>query len=696
MGTREILARGAALALILCLPWPRASAEEGGEKIEIASVEIEALLDLSVEAVTLKEERASLAPASVFVLSGDDLRRQGFRTLWEALRTVPGLFGYADGLYPLVGVRGLGTLQDLTTRLLVLVDGHPLNNSLGIGESYVGRDLPIPLAAVRRLEVIKGPVGSVYGPNAYLGVLNLVTTGGPAEAEVSAHGEGAQRAVRGGGAAAVASGEGAGVSWFASAEGYGSRGLDWSFPELAAQTDRPVPAGGRITGMDRARAFQGYARVGWRGLTGSAACGDFRRGLPSAPWLSTIGDPRNALENMTCFAQLAFSHALSSSLSLDARVSYDHFRYWDDLAYPPPPASFGFFKDYGRDSWISGDLRLGWRPFSSTRLVTGATVEAHDTVQHSYVPGLRSVIDDPEGGIGVGPIAKDYRTLNAYLLAEQALGSSVTLHGALTLYEHQLFGHRFTPKVAVVWQPTASDVLKALWSDGFRAPTAAEAFFEDGTSYLPNPKLRPETVRSFELAYERRLGGIASVTLSAFQNHYGDLIHFETIPAPGVVDPAPDDYRQISVNGGSLRLRGLELAATVRWREYVQAWGGFNLQEVDEPSRPNFPSWTANFAVSTRALWRPLTLSVNGAACGRRAKDPTVPGAGAGTSVDPALLLNLFASLEVPRAAGLSLELGVQNLLDAAALDPVPGDFAPISAMAQPARTFRAGLRYRF
>ena len=697
---RKLRTRAFAVALILALLPAAASAQAGDgleEKVEIASVDLESLLDHSIESVALHEQRASEAAASVFVLSGDDLRRQGFRTLAEALRSVPGMFGYADGLYPMIGVRGIGMLGDFTTRILILVDGHPLNNSLAIGESYLGRDLPIPLAAVQRLEVIKGPVGSLYGPTAYLGVVNLVTSGGPPRVEVAAFGDSAQSALGSGGATAVMSGRSKDIDWFVSAEGFGTRGLDHTFPELGARTDQAVSPGGRISGMDFANAAEGYGRVAWRGLAASASCGNFRRGLPSAPWSSQVGDDRNTIQNRTCFAQLALSREVASSFQLDARVAYDRFEYWDTLIYPGPPEGVGNFEDYGLDSWVSAGARGTWTPLAGTRLMAGATVEAHDTIQHSYSHALPSLLEDPVNGVGVGVIEKEFRTVTTYLLAQQAVLASLTLHGGLTFHAHQLFGSRLTPKLALVWQPSPADTLKAIWSNGFRAPTAAEAFFEDGVSYLANPSLKPETVRSLELVYERRISGVASIATSVFQNDYRDLILFESVPAPDVPDPSgPADYRQIPRNGGALRLRGAEIALTLRWRDVLHAWGGVSVQGVDEQHRPNFPGWNWNFALSSRALWHPLTLSLNGAGCAGRAKDPTIVGGDASRAVDRSALLNAFAVLDVPRAPGLSVELGVQNLLDARALDPVPGDFAPISSMAQPPRTVRGGVRYRF
>ena len=96
-----------------------------GGVVDISDLDLGGLLDPQVAAVSLHEELGSSAPASVFVLTGEDLRNHGFRTLAEALRTVPGLFTYSDGFFQYVGFRGVGLLVDYTVRTLVLVDGHP-------------------------------------------------------------------------------------------------------------------------------------------------------------------------------------------------------------------------------------------------------------------------------------------------------------------------------------------------------------------------------------------------------------------------------------------------------------------------------------------------------------------------------------------------------------------------------------------
>jgi outer membrane receptor for ferrienterochelin and colicins len=682
------LAAAAALAA-----WPAAAAARGEDsgKIDVSTLDLRSLLDPAVEAVGLREERSSDASASVFVLSAEDIQRQGFRTLEEALRAVPGLFTYADGLGPMVGVRGLGLLGDRSTRLLVLVDGHPLNDSVAMGGSHLGRDLPIPMAAVRRIEVIKGPVGSVYGPAAFVGAVNVVTASASPTLELTLLGEGAQGAIRAGEASLLGAGDARGVRWLASVAGYGTRGLDWTFPEYT-RADPPDPAGGLVSRRDSGHALQSYARLAWRDLTLSGSCGRWRTGVAAAPYSSLVGDDRNALENRNCFAQAGFSRALSPEFTLQLRASYDDALYQDQFAFPPPPDGRDTASDQGRDRWFSAGARGTWDAFGGTRAVVGTDGERHETAQRAY--GVAPA--DPLQPVGGASIDRTFWTLHAYLLLEQALGSRVVLHAGLTFHAHELFGRRLTPKLAAVWRPTGSDTVKAIYSEGFRPPTVSEALFDDGATYLANRSLRPETVRSLELAYERRLGRAVSVSASLFQNTYRDLIGFVSVLPPGAPEPAVlSDYRLTAVNLDALRLRGGELGLRVSWRDWLEGWAGLSIQDVDRSDQPNFPALTASFALSTRAPWRPLTLSVHGAAVSARAKDPVTSPLDATARVGPAFAIGALGSLEVPGARGLSIELGVENLLGAGRADPVPGQFAPLSESPAPPSTLRVGLRYR-
>jgi outer membrane receptor protein involved in Fe transport len=696
-------ARAAGLALLLLLPAaPRAQVLADADRKEIGTVDVEDLLDLSLQAVALHVEKISETAASVFVLTGEDIRRQDFQTLMDALRSVPGLFTYRDDLYPMLGVRGVGQLTDYTTRILVLVDGHPLNSGVsGIGNSYLGRDFPVPLVAVHRVEVIKGPMGSIYGANAFLAVVNVVTVApGEGKSEVHAFGEGAQSRVLGGGGGGVVVAPLGPVHLTVALSGWGTTGYDWTFPELAGDPSRPAPPGGTVKGMGAADALDGYVRLGWQGLSLVGACGGASSGIPSAPYESNLLDPRSTLRNRQCYGQASWAGDLTKDLALFARASYDVFDFRDAYAYPEPPAGYGLVHDLAFDHWASGELRLTWRPLSPTLLVAGATTEFHQTSQTVLSDSLPPPAQDPVNGYGVGPILKDYWTVNAYLLWQQDVLPTLRLDAGLTAYWNQIFGSRLTPRVALLWQVGASDTLKAIYSEGFRAPTVVEAYFEDGTDFLANPDLKPERTISGEVVYDHRFSELATLSASAFVNEYYDLIRFVTVPAPGLgrpPDPAnPADYRQQAVNVGNLGVIGGEIGFRLRWKPWLQTYGGVSFQWAGETGQVNFPAVTGNLALSSRALWDPLILAANMAFGSARDKDPATIVPGAPSSVPAYFVLNAAATFEVPGTRTLGIQLGMTNITGTTAPHPVPGDFAPITEIPEAPRTLRLTVRYRF
>lgn len=698
-GTRSplrLLACGLALATSA-----QARAQGVGGPVEIGDLDLDGLLDPQVAAVSLHEEQASSAPASVFVLTREDLQAHGFRTLAEALRSVPGLFTYSDGFYQYVGFRGVGLLVDYTVRTLVLVDGHPLNNSLGQAENGFGLDLLVPLAVVERIEVVKGPVGSVYGPAAFLGVVNVVTRSGTADSriEASAGSQAAQGRLVAHDVALAGSARVGGIAITVGAQGTWTPGYTWAFPELASASDRPAPAGGRVAGMDFGDAQKVYVRAGWEGLSLQAGCGHWFRGLPSAPYSTIIGDRRNREETLGCFGQFGLERKVGAGLVLSARLSHDFFDYQDLLGYEAPPGDVGPFRDYGRDSWLTANVQARWQAAPALLATFGVTADRHRTRLEAFAEQIPTLVEDPVDGLGVGPIRKTFFTVNAYALAEWQLLPSLALHGGLTAYRHEVFGSRLTPRAAAIWRSSPSDTLKALYTEGFRAPSASEAFFDDTLDYIPNLALRPETARAGELAWERRIGSTAALFASAFVARYGGLIRVETVPRPGLVGPPdpqnPSDFRQQARNGGSFGVQGVELGGRFRLGRLADGYGGVCLQARIGDAPPNTPAVTANLALASRALWRPLSLAVRGYAIGPRRKDTAALLPGRSPTVGAQLRLDATAALDVPGLAGLTVEAGVLNLLDGRVLHPVANDFAPITQMAEPPITARLLLRYR-
>jgi iron complex outermembrane receptor protein len=679
--THGALLAGTAVLAVLATGAARAADDLAG-KVELATVDIEQLLDLPIQALSRRAESTSAAPGAVFVITGDDLRAQGARTLTEALRTIPGLFVYEDGHWPTLGFRGVGLLADYSTRVLFLVDGHPLGDSLGMGRSYIGRDLPIPLTAVRRVEVIKGPVGAVYGPTAFLGVVNVVTQGpGARESELAIRGQGAADGTNGAEAEALVARGGGWGGAVASASVFDSRGQDQRFPEWSLggppfAPGREPPPGDVVHRMDTSAAANGYLRVSALGVDGAGSCGSFTRRIPSAPYAVIVGDRRTQLSTTTCFAQLSIDRRPSRGWEVGASASYDAFELRDGYAYAE-----GVWRDRAYDRWASGELRARWSAASDgAHLGFGARGATHSTLLHTYLDGAPAS--------AVGPIRKDFRTLDAWAIGDVAVLRALRLHGGTTLTLNELFGDRLTSKGAAVWHPTPANTVKLVYAEGFRAPTVAEAFYEDGTDFLANPGLRPERARSEEIVLEHRFGAVAGLSFSGFRNEYRDIIEFVTVHLPDGTD------RQQAVNAALRTVRGVEAALTVRWNDRLQGWGGVSVQRTTPGDTPNAPRLIASGALWTRYPWRPLRLAVNGAGTSRRDKDPLAVVAGQRTVLPGYLVLGAAATLDLPSVRGLSIEASVSNLLDRRILQPVTHEFAPVSELPEEGRTFWVGLRW--
>jgi len=128
----------------------------------------------SVYAASGYRQKVTEAPASITIITSDDIRKYGYRTLADILSNVPGFYISYDRNYSYVGIRGFGRPGDYNSRILLLVDGHLLNDNV-YDQALIGTEFPIDVDLIDRVEVIRGPNSSLYVANAFLGVINVIT-----------------------------------------------------------------------------------------------------------------------------------------------------------------------------------------------------------------------------------------------------------------------------------------------------------------------------------------------------------------------------------------------------------------------------------------------------------------------------------------------------------------------------------------
>src|ERR1043166_2395867 len=147
--------------------------------VEPTEISLEGLLKMEipiVEGASKYKQKITEAPASVTVISADEIKKYGHRTLADVLRSVPGLYVSYDRSNARLGVRGVIS-RDYNSRILLLVDGHRIKNSLSDG-APIGTEFILDVDLIERVEIIRGPGSSLYGNNAFFGVINVITRKG--------------------------------------------------------------------------------------------------------------------------------------------------------------------------------------------------------------------------------------------------------------------------------------------------------------------------------------------------------------------------------------------------------------------------------------------------------------------------------------------------------------------------------------
>ncbi|MDP2226423.1 MAG: TonB-dependent receptor plug domain-containing protein, partial [Moraxellaceae bacterium] len=219
-------------------------------------LDISELANLPVVTASRHEQALWQAPAVMVVLEGEALRRRGYQSLAEALAWVPGFHVIDDGVGQYAVVRGVGGGQRAYGRTLkVMLDGQPLGIRSDATQ-FLGPEL-LPLGLVERVEIVRGPASALYGADAYLGVINIITRR-DAATRVQL---GAGREHKGGSAAAevLATAAPADGEWQATVAALQAR-HDRSGRQLPDSSPQP-PATTAFSQNDESRPLSFYARV---------------------------------------------------------------------------------------------------------------------------------------------------------------------------------------------------------------------------------------------------------------------------------------------------------------------------------------------------------------------------------------------------------------------------------------------------
>ena len=239
---------------------------------DLSDMSIEQLSQITVYSASKHEQSVSDAPSSVTVITGDEIQRYGYRTLADILETVRGFYITSDRYQSYVGVRGFGRLGDWNSRILLLVDGHRINDNV-LGQAFIGLEFPVDIDLIQRIEIIRGPSSSLYGAEAFFAVINVITRkdNQPKREEISF----AAGSFGSYGGRATWDGEYKGAVFALSGSFYSSTGPTLFFPEFdSPATNYGVTSNTNYESYQRVLATVTYA---WIHVAGPIQCPKQRR-----------------------------------------------------------------------------------------------------------------------------------------------------------------------------------------------------------------------------------------------------------------------------------------------------------------------------------------------------------------------------------------------------------------------------------
>ncbi|WP_020654211.1 TonB-dependent receptor plug domain-containing protein [Massilia niastensis] len=632
---------------------------------------------LSVEIVTASKfaQKLSEAPSAVSVVTAEDIETFGYRTLADILRGVRGVQVSYDRNYSYMGTRGSGRSGAYNSRVLLLVDGQRLNDSV-YGQGSIGTEFPIDVDLIERVEYVPGPGSAIYGSNAFFGVLNIITKKPRALAGAAVGVElGSYRT----GKAALTLGKrfDNGGEGLLRITGSASSGIDRYFPEF----DDAASNHGVASGLDADRYQRLFAKYAFEGLTLTALFGDRVKGVPTASFGQQFNDPRSLTVDRYLSVSAAFQHAVSKTLDLHANLNFNRYQYQGDSAYTP--LASGLNRDTSHSGVVSGELRFLSRAFDDHKLIYG--IEAFNArtrrLSNRNVDPYELVLDEDHPKRGHAFYVQDEIRLGDRLILNAGLRHDVDAEG----------GHANSPRIGLIYELTPDVTTKLLYGTAFRSPNAFERYYiTDATGFKSGPALRPEHIKTYEVVAEYFPRQDFRASASAFVYRLDSLIS-------QTADPA--DQRLYFTNLDAASARGLELEAESLGRDGSRLKLSTAFQVARDSATgerlANSPARLAKLNYSRPFGTGAGRLGLEAQYTSRR---PTILGGAVGGFT--VLNLTLSGIRPTPRIA---LSASIYNLLDKQYADP-PNDehydnSSPprlLQSIRQDGRVFRMELSYRF
>jgi len=620
----------------------------------------------SVYGAAKYEQKITEAPASVTIITADQIKKYGYRTLAQVLQSVPGLFTTNDRNYDYVGIRGFNRPGDYNSRVLLLVDSHRLNDAV-FDQAAIGTDSPVDVDLIERVEIVRGPSSSLYGTNAFLGVINVITKRGrdikgtELSGETSSYNSNKGRLTYG-------NKYQSGLEFIVSGSYYYSGGQPSLFYK---EFDTPAQNNGLAQKMDQ-DTFQNYfAKASYGDFTLQGGYVGRKKRVPTASFGTIFNNGRDATVDNRGYLDLKYQHEFGNQLTVKGRLYYDRYYYRGDflIDYPPPTLN----QDFLNTDQVGGELTVIKRLFDDHKVTLGSEYRNQFRMNQSNKDA------EPPA-----TYLDDHRKSDIWALYAQdefAITDKLILNAGVRHDHYSTFGGTTNPRAGLIytWRETTA---KLLYGRAFRAPNPFEQFYVAANTNKANPSLRPEIINTYELVVEQYFSRHVRGSSSFYYYEIDKLISQQTDPNDGLLS-----YQ----NGNKIHAKGLELAVEGKW---PSGWDGrisYAMQEtrdtISDQRLSNSPQHLA-----TGNVIIPIVTDKMFAGIQTRYMSSRLTLAGANAKNVFLTNVTLFTQQLV---TGWEFSAQLNNLFDYRYGDPGSGEHLQ-DIIEQDGRTFWLKLKYRF
>jgi outer membrane receptor for ferrienterochelin and colicins len=507
---------------------------------DLAAMSLEELATVQVASVygaSKHEQKVTEAPSTVSIVTADEIKKSGYRTLADILNGVRGFYTTSDRSYSYVGVRGFNRPGDYGGRILIAVDGHRMNDPL-FDSAAIGTDFILDVDLIERVEVIRGPGSSLYGNNAFFGVINIITRRGREFEGAELSGSYSSYSTETG---RISYGNRFtnGVELALSGTYFDSQGHSTVFyPEFIAVNQ------GKARDSDSIRFGSGFGSLSYKDFTLEGAYVNRFKQLPTAAYGAAFNDPRNNLLDERAFAELRYDHAFEDWQVL-ARGYYDHYRNEGqvpspEFAYGDPlyPGQITLNQDRGDSESIGVEARVTRTFFDKHRLTAGTEY------RHDLTLDLRNFDQAP--AFTYLDVESSADTVGVYAQDEYAILSNLILNTGVRYDDFSSFGDTVNPRAALIYNPWTETTFKLLYGQAFRAPNAFERLYQAPVDLLePLPPSARHCRQSDRPSSHLQIRQFGARSGRHFRGHLGRKDQLSKCPRPGLRDRYFRQYRRL-------------------------------------------------------------------------------------------------------------------------------------------------------